>query len=67
MSPFDYGVLYDAYTTGRKAWWLKRAEDFEAAKPRLDDFHGGATPGQLSERWRFCERVARACRAKAAL
>lgn len=65
LDPFMWGVLADAYNTGRRLWWLKRARDFENAKPLPGEFHGNATREQLSARWRWCDEVARACRAKA--
>lgn len=65
VDPFTWGVLADAYNVGRRLWWLKRAQDFEAAKPLPGEFHGNETREQLSARWRWCDEVARACRAKA--
>ena len=65
LNPFSWGVLADAYNIGRRLWWLKRARDFENAKPLPGDFHGSATREELSRRWRWCDEVARACRAKA--
>lgn len=65
LDPFTWGVLADAWNVGRRLWWLKRARDFENAKPLPGEYHGNATREQLSARWRFCDDVARACRAKA--
>lgn len=65
--PFTWSVLADAYNIGRRLWWLRRARDFENAKPLPGEFHGNATREQLSARWRWCDDVARACRAKAEL
>lgn len=67
LNPFTWGVLADAYNTGRRLWWLKRARDFDAAKPLPGEYHGNATREELSRRWRWCDEVARACRAKAEL
>jgi hypothetical protein len=65
LDPFTWGVLTDAYNTGHRLWWLKRARDFENAKPLPGEYHGNATPVELSARWRWCDEIARACRAKA--
>lgn len=65
FDPFTWGVLADAFNVGRRLWWLKRARDFENAKPLPGEFHGSATREQLSARWCWCDEVARACRAKA--
>lgn len=65
LDPFSWGVLTDAYNIGHRLWWLKRARDFENAKPLPGEFVGNATREQLSARWRWCDEVARACRAKA--
>jgi hypothetical protein len=65
LDPFSRGVLVDAFNEGRRIWWLKRSRDFINAAPLPGEFHGNATPEQLSARWRWCHEVARACRAKA--
>lgn len=67
LGQFTRRVLQDALNDGRRQWWLKRAEDFERAKPTLDDFNGEATVQQLRARWRWCHETAQACRSKAAL
>lgn len=58
-------VLQEAVSDGSRRFWLRRAQDFENAKPRLGEFHGKATPEELNARWTWCDQVARACRAKA--
>lgn len=65
LDPFTWGVLAEAYNVARRNWWLKRAEDFEKAKPVPGEYYGNATREQLSERWRWCDEIVRACRAKA--
>jgi hypothetical protein len=67
LDPFSWAVLTDVWLIGHRLWWLKRARDFENAKPLPGEFHGNATREQLSARWRWCDEVARACRAKAEL
>jgi hypothetical protein len=65
LDPFSWGVLADAYNVGHRLWWVRRARDFDNAKPLPGEYHGNATREQLSARWRWCDEVARACRAKA--
>lgn len=65
IDPFTRGVLYDALVSGQKQYWLKRAADFEAAKPKLGEFYGSTGPEDLNSRWRLLDEVARACRARA--
>lgn len=65
LDNFTRGILADAFREGQRQWWLKRAEDFERAKPKSGDFHGRATREELSRRWQWLDGVERACRAKA--
>jgi hypothetical protein len=67
LDPFSWGVLADAWNIGRRLWWLRRARDFENAKPLPGEYHGRASREELSARWRWCDEVARACRARAEL
>lgn len=67
LDHFTRRLLQDALNEARRSWWLKRAEDFERAKPRPGDFNGRATIEQLRARWRWCHATAQACRNKAAL
>lgn len=67
LDPFTWGVLADAYNSGRKIWLLKRAEDFRAAKPVHGDYVGNKTRDQLSAQWRWLDEIERAFRAKAEL
>lgn len=60
-------VVQDAVNSATRSWWLKRAEDFERAKPHPDDYNGQATIEELRARWRWCNETAKACRNKAAL
>jgi hypothetical protein len=62
---FRERVLQDALTEATRSYWLQRAETFEAAKPRLGEYHGAATNKDLRDAWRRCDRIARACRARA--
>jgi hypothetical protein len=49
------------------AYWIRRAEEFEAAAPRPGQYLGQATPAELSERWHDCIATAVACRRHAQL
>jgi hypothetical protein len=64
---FQRRVIADAVLDASATRWLKRAEEFEAARPRHGDFHGQATREQLHARWDELTEIAKACRAKAAL
>ncbi|WP_193607139.1 hypothetical protein [Nocardioides lijunqiniae] len=65
---FTRRVILDALNDATRIWWLKRAEDFERAKPRPgDDFNGAATIEELRARWQWCHDTAQACRNKAVL
>jgi len=60
-------VLTDALAEGTAAYWLRRAETFEAAAPRSTDYNGRATRAELVERAERCRSTAAACRARASL
>lgn len=63
----QHRFLQDALTMATAAYWRKRAEDFEAARPRPGDYNGNATPEQLKARDERMAGIARACRNHAAL
>ena len=65
LDHFVWRLLTDCLAESTRTYWLKRAEDFENAKPRLGESHGNRTPDQLRESWRRCDDIARACRARA--
>lgn len=67
LDRFRVRVLQDALTEAEAAYWDRRADTFEAARPRPDDFTGQATPQQLARRAARLTDVAQACRARAAL
>ena len=62
---FTRRLLEDCLSEATQAYWMKRARDFENARPRIGDFHGQATPAQLRERWHRLTAIANACRARA--
>jgi hypothetical protein len=60
-------VLQDALTEATDAYWEQRAQQFEDAAPRLDEFRGTATRDELNEAWTRCHATALACRNHAQL
>lgn len=65
LDHFRARVLQDALCEGTAAYWRRRTEQFEWAKPRPDDFHGKATTAELSAAWNRCHASAEACRNRA--
>ena len=65
LEHFQRRVLQDAIASAHAAQLIRRAEQFEAARPRPGDFHGRATREELSRRWRELTEIAAALRAKA--
>jgi len=64
---FRLRVMEDAFTEATAAYWLRRADQFEWARPTLDDFAGNATDTQRRAKWHELAAVARACRARASV
>lgn len=62
LAHFQRRVIQDALNEATRSYWLRRAESFEWAKPRLDDFHGTADNPNLSAQWRRADETATACR-----
>jgi hypothetical protein len=67
LEHFQMRVLQDALNEATASYWLRRADQFEEAKPTLADHRGQATTAELSVQWRELDRVARACRERAAV
>jgi hypothetical protein len=66
IDAFLHDALTEVLLGAERNWWLRRAEDFERAKPRpAGEFYGQASRGQLRERWLRLDEMARACRARA--
>lgn len=65
ISHFQRRVLVDALLDAWPAYWERRALALDAARPTREDFHGRATPEQLSAQWRRLTEAAQACRARA--
>jgi hypothetical protein len=59
-------VAADVWRMADAAYWRRRAEAFEWAKPRLDEFYGQRTLEEVRESWRRCHEMAEACRNRAA-
>ena len=59
-------VLQDALVEATAAYWQRRGDVFDAARPRACDFPGGATEADLDAARRRCGAVALACRQRAA-
>lgn len=64
LDHFTKRMLQDALAEATAAFWLRRAEDFEAAKP-IAPPEGFRDPEAARERWRRCHETAKACRAAA--
>lgn len=64
---FRARVLQDALNEATAAYWRRRAEAFQASRPRPDDYHGHATVQELRDRDQWCAAIARACRHRAEL
>jgi hypothetical protein len=60
-------VLQDALTEATADYWLHRADQFEAAAPKLGEYRGHATRDELNEPWTRCHATATACRRHAQL
>lgn len=62
---FGYRVLLDVWSHASAAQWRRRAEDLEAARPRVGDFTGRATSDELTAAWDRLTTAAAACRRRA--
>lgn len=62
---FLHDALTEVFLSAERAWWLRRAEDFERAKPRLGDNFGRLTREEVRAQWHRLDELARACRARA--
>lgn len=62
-----YDMLPEIYLAADRAWWLKRAEELERARPRPQDWQGNATRAEPSAQWQRLTATAQACRARAQL
>lgn len=67
LTRFAARVILDALAEGSADYWRRRAEAFDAARPRLGDFTGRATADDLLALDARMIARARACRAAAEL
>jgi hypothetical protein len=67
LNHFAARVLQDALTEAVADYWEHRAQQWEAAAPCKDDYHGRASRTELLEARERCQEVARACRRHAVL
>lgn len=59
--------VQEALAAATAGYWLRRADQFDDARPRTSDFPGAATPEQLAEQDLRLAATAQACRARAAV
>ena len=59
---FRHRVMQDAWAEGTAAYWTRRADVFEWARPRPTDWPGRATRAELRARDRELQATAEACR-----
>lgn len=59
-------LLGDVWCEATAAYWLRRAAQLEAARPRRSDYNGNATLQEISDRYADLTQAAEACRARAA-
>jgi hypothetical protein len=65
VAHFRGRVVQDALSEATSAYWERRAEAFEGARPTPNEFHGNETREELRGRWLRLSGIAAACRAKA--
>ena len=63
LDHFRARILQDALTEATADYWEQRARDFEAAAPKIGEYHGCATRDELNEAWTRCHATAATCRA----
>lgn len=64
---FRARVLMDCLLQATSEYWLRRAEDFEAALPRVGDYPGRATPEERAQCMARNAQLAINCRRHATL
>lgn len=67
VDQFTRRLLIDCLNDATRTYWLRRAEIFEAARPRPDEFHGASSRDTLRQQWYRLTATAAACRARAKL
>lgn len=66
LDHFQRRVIQDALADATQLYWLRRAQQFEDARPRSGDYMGRATRQDVAERDARLKEAAEACRARAA-
>jgi len=64
---FRLRVLQDALSEATRCGWLRRAAAFEKARPKVGEYTGRATPGELAGQDAELAAIATACRNRAAV
>jgi hypothetical protein len=64
LEHFSRRFVQEVIEDATAAYYL-RAQAFEAAKPKPDDYHGDATREDLRAQWQRLDELATACRARA--
>jgi hypothetical protein len=67
LRQFQHRLIRDALNEATAAYWRRRANEFEAARPRDSDYPGNACPEQLDAQWDRLTAIAHACRNRAEL
>lgn len=65
LEQFARRVLMDAINEATAGYWLRRAAQFEAARPQPGDHTGHATANDRASRDQRLASIAQACRARA--
>jgi hypothetical protein len=64
---FRHRVVQDAVAEATAAYWRRRAETFQCARPRASDWPGQATAADLAAQDRRLAVIAAACHQRAQL
>lgn len=67
LDHFQHRVVQEAFADAQAGYWLRRAADFEAARPRAGDYRKHVPTEELRQRDRRCAAIAQACRDRAAV
>lgn len=60
-------AFFDVMREANARYWERRADSFDWAAPRPDDFTGEATPEEIAARAKQCIEIASMCRFHAKL
>lgn len=67
LAQFSLRLIRDAMNEATALYWLRRAEQFEWARPRPGDYPGRSTLRDINAADQRCRLAAEACRRQAAL